>query len=85
MIGKYVTLYEPSAQNWTSIEELNNALNWTELISQTGAEYFEGHGVSQKFTNELIEALTRVNYGQVGWIASLMLFLDLNLCYSECR
>ncbi|KAI0005435.1 FAD/NAD-P-binding domain-containing protein [Russula compacta] len=64
MIGKYVTLYEPDAQNWTSIEELNNALNWTELISQTGVEYFESHGVSQRFTNELIEALTRVNYGQ---------------------
>jgi prenylcysteine oxidase/farnesylcysteine lyase len=65
MIDKFVTLYEPDARRWSSIEELNVALNWTELVSQSGSEYFQSHGASQLFTNELIEAMTRVNYAQV--------------------
>ena len=65
MTDKFVTLYEPDARRWSSVEELNNALNWTELVSQTGSEYFQSHGVSQLFTNEFIEGATRVNYAQV--------------------
>jgi prenylcysteine oxidase/farnesylcysteine lyase len=65
MIDKFVGLYEPDALRWSSIEKLNSALNWTELGSQTGAEYFQSHGVSEMFTNEIIEAATRVNYAQV--------------------
>jgi len=64
MIDKIVTLYEPDARKWSSIEELNVALNWTELVSQTGSEFFQSRGVSQLFTNEFIEAMTRVNYAQ---------------------
>jgi len=64
MTDKFVTLYEPDVQTWPSIEELNDALNWTELISQTGSKYFQSHGVSEKLTNEFIEAMTRVNYAQ---------------------
>jgi len=62
---KFVKLYEPDAKSWSSTEELNNALNWTHLTSQTGGEYFQSNGVSQKFTNEFIEGVTRVNYAQV--------------------
>lgn len=63
---KSVTLYEPGAKIWSSIEELSNALNWTHLTSQSGDEYFQSNGVSQKFTNEIIEGATRVNYAQVS-------------------
>jgi hypothetical protein len=62
---KFVTLYETDAKSWSSIEELNNALNWTHLTSQTGGEYFQSNGVSQMFTNEFIEGATRMNYAQV--------------------
>ena len=62
---KFVEFYEPDAKSWTSTEELNNALNWTHLTSQTGGEYFQSNGVSQTFTNEFIEGATRMNYGQV--------------------
>ncbi|KAH9964500.1 hypothetical protein BC827DRAFT_1265775 [Russula dissimulans] len=64
MTDKVVTLYEPEAQNWSSIEELNDAFDWTELTSRTGAEYFEGHDVSQKFAHEAIGVGTRINYAQ---------------------
>jgi hypothetical protein len=62
---RFVRLYEPDVKSWSSTEELNNALNWTHLTSQTGGEYFQSNGVSQMFTNEFIEGATRMNYGQV--------------------
>ena len=62
---KFIKLYEPDAKSWSSTEELNKALNWTHLTSQTGSEYFQSNGVSQSFTNELIEGATRMNYAQV--------------------
>ena len=62
---KFVKLYEPDAKSWSSTEELNDALNWTHLTSQTGGEYFQSNGVSQMFTNEFIEGATRMNYAQV--------------------
>jgi prenylcysteine lyase len=65
MTDKLLTLYDPDAKSWSSIEELNNALNWTDLTSQAGSEYFQSHGVSQTFTNEFVEGVTRVNYAQV--------------------
>ncbi|KAI0307538.1 FAD/NAD-P-binding domain-containing protein [Multifurca ochricompacta] len=64
MTDKYVKIYESDASTWTSIEDLSDVLGLTDMISQTGAEYFQSHGVSQKFANELIEAATRVNYAQ---------------------
>lgn len=60
-----VTLYGSNLKQWSSIEELNNALNLTHLTSQTGSEYFESNGVSEMFANEVIEGATRVNYAQV--------------------
>jgi hypothetical protein len=39
MTDKIATLYDPEVHNWSSIEELNDAFDWTELISKTGAEY----------------------------------------------
>ena len=74
--NKFATLYEPDTPHWSSIEELNDALNGTELISQTGAKYFQDHGISQKFTYELVEAATRVSYAQVRQTASLLWSLN---------
>jgi Prenylcysteine lyase len=66
MKDKFVTLYESDVPTWSSIESLSDALDWSELTSKTGAEYFETNGVSRKFVTEIIEAATRVNYAQVG-------------------
>ncbi|KAI9428756.1 FAD/NAD(P)-binding domain-containing protein, partial [Russula earlei] len=64
MLDKYVTLYDPDTPKWASIEALNDALNWTEFITQTGAEYFQSRGISEQYATEIIEAGTRVNYAQ---------------------
>ncbi len=77
MTDKFVTLYEPGAKSWSFMEELNIALNWTDLTSQTGSEYFQSNGVSQKFTNEFIEGATRLNYAQVRRTAYFSRFRPL--------
>jgi prenylcysteine oxidase / farnesylcysteine lyase len=66
MIDKFVTLYESDVPSWSSIENLIEVLDLSAMTSQTGAEYFQSHGVSRKLVTEIIEAATRVNYAQVG-------------------
>jgi Prenylcysteine lyase len=66
MIDKFVTLYESDVPTWSSIEDLNDVLGWSAMTSQTGAEFFQSQGISQKFVTEIIEAATRINYAQVG-------------------
>ncbi|KAH9982199.1 Prenylcysteine lyase-domain-containing protein [Lactifluus volemus] len=64
MIDKFVTLYESDVPSWSSIENLIEVLDLSAMTSQTGAEYFQSHGVSRKLVTEIIEAATRVNYAQ---------------------
>jgi len=64
MTDKFVLLYTPETPHWENITNIIDVFNWDELVSQTGAEYFTSNGVSKLFTNELIEAATRVNYAQ---------------------
>ena len=76
-INEIVTLYDPDTPHWSSIEELDGALNFTNLVSRTGAKYLQSHGVSHRFVYELLEAATRVNYAQVGRAICLLWFLGL--------
>lgn len=65
MIDRFLVFYSPDTPKWDSIATLAGALGWTELTNQTTAEYVIAQGVSEKYTTEVIEAATRVNYGQV--------------------
>ncbi|EJD04227.1 uncharacterized protein FOMMEDRAFT_146234 [Fomitiporia mediterranea MF3/22] len=64
MIDKFVTLYTPSSPSWSNISELASDLGWVDLVTQTAAQYLDAQGVSQLFSREIIEAASRVNYGQ---------------------
>ncbi|THH12832.1 hypothetical protein EW146_g7327 [Bondarzewia mesenterica] len=64
MTDKFLRLYAPETPRWENVTDLPSAFEWEELISQTGSEYFRGHGVSEKFTNEVLDAMTLVNYAQ---------------------
>jgi hypothetical protein len=83
MIGAFVTIYELDAPQWSSIEQLGKALNWTEMVSLTATEYFLNHGVSERFIHEQIEAGTRVNYAQVRPAPDCSFSTELS--YAECR
>ncbi|KAF5384742.1 hypothetical protein D9757_006250 [Collybiopsis confluens] len=64
MLKKYSTLYTSDSPKWENITELAQSFGWMDLIENTGADFFTSHGVSKEYVFELIEAATRVNYGQ---------------------
>lgn len=74
MISKFLTLYSPETPKWDNITHLSSTLEWSELTSQSTSEYLQSEGVSNKFISELVEASTRVNYGQVHNLHYLLTF-----------
>ncbi|KAJ7785934.1 Prenylcysteine lyase-domain-containing protein [Mycena metata] len=66
MTNKFLTLYsaESETPTWDNITHLSSSLSWSDLVSKTTSEYLKSEGVSDKFIAELVEASTRVNYGQ---------------------
>ena len=64
MIKTILALYTAESPSWDSVEALMLALNWTEMVSQPASDYFQSHGVSANLISEMIDAATRVNYGQ---------------------
>ncbi|KAF7339982.1 Prenylcysteine lyase [Mycena venus] len=64
MLAQFLHLYSPEAPKWDNITHLSSTLEWTELVSQSTSDYLRSEGVSDKFISELVEASTRVNYGQ---------------------
>ena len=63
-VDKFVSLYTPASPSWSNITELATVLGWGDLVAQTSAEYLDAQGIYPKFSREIIEAATRVNYGQ---------------------
>ncbi|KAI1792233.1 FAD/NAD(P)-binding domain-containing protein [Ganoderma leucocontextum] len=64
MVDKFLTLYEPSPPRWSNITSIVNDLEWTDHTAQTMSEYLDLQGIDRRFSRELVEAATRVNYGQ---------------------
>ncbi|KAK0567786.1 hypothetical protein OC861_002529 [Tilletia horrida] len=59
--NKYKTI---SGFPWSTIESLAQRMKFNELTSQTAEAWFYAKGVGKLFIEEVIEAATRVNYGQ---------------------
>ena len=66
MASSILRLYEPNAPVWQNATALLSELEWADVTAQTMAEYLDLHGVDRRFSRELVEAATRVNYGQVA-------------------
>lgn len=69
MIKRFLNLYQPDAPKWDNIADLAQAFEWTQLINSTTADFLVAQGVSEKYVTEVVEAATRVNYGQVWFRA----------------
>ena len=65
MVDRFLVLYTPDAPKWDNISDLASSLDWLDLTSKSTADYLMAHGVSKAYAHELVEAATRVNYGQV--------------------
>ncbi|KAJ7071486.1 Prenylcysteine lyase-domain-containing protein [Mycena amicta] len=64
MVKKFLTLYSPETPKWNSISDLSTVLGWDGLVSRNTAEWLKAEGVNHRFISEMVEASTRVNYGQ---------------------
>ncbi|KAG2070713.1 FAD/NAD(P)-binding domain-containing protein [Suillus decipiens] len=63
MIDRFLNLYTPESPRWDDISIFSEKFQWMPS-NQTTLDYLEGHGVAPLFARELVEAATRVNYGQ---------------------
>ena len=69
-------VYRPDFPKWDSISSLVETLGWANVVNSTAADFFAGHGISETYIFELIQAATRVNYAQNtdeinGWSGSV--------------
>ncbi|CDO76404.1 hypothetical protein BN946_scf184937.g18 [Trametes cinnabarina] len=64
MVDRFLPLYSPAPPQWSNISSAVSALGWTEAVAETTAEYFDLHDIDKRWTRELVEAATRVNFGQ---------------------
>lgn len=70
MISEFVTLYNSTwgMQPFSDLTELAAGLGWTATINQSTMAYFDAQGINARWTREMVEAATRVNYGQVCFL-----------------
>ena len=66
MVDRFLTLYSPHAPQWPNVSSVVSELGWADVAAQTTAEYLDLQGIDRRWTRELVEAATRVNYGHVG-------------------
>lgn len=64
MLVHFLKLYNHDFETWKDIPAFAAQVKLLDTVAQTGAEYFDTHGVGLRYSRELIEAATRVNYGQ---------------------
>ncbi|EKM53071.1 uncharacterized protein PHACADRAFT_259228 [Phanerochaete carnosa HHB-10118-sp] len=66
MITDISNLYgqDMGSKPFTNITTLATELNWTDAVGQTTTEFFDEKGINHKWTAEMVDAATRVNYGQ---------------------
>ncbi|KAG0699722.1 FAD/NAD(P)-binding domain-containing protein [Suillus ampliporus] len=64
MIDRFLGLYTPESPRWDDISAFSEKFQWVSMTNQTASDFLEGNGVAPLFARELVEAATRVNYGQ---------------------
>lgn len=64
-VDQFLSFYNPESPRWDDISAVSKKLQWATMTHQTASEYLAANGVGQLFKQELVEAATRVNYGQV--------------------
>ncbi|KAJ3522141.1 hypothetical protein NM688_g8919 [Phlebia brevispora] len=66
MIEHFVNIYTTGwgRTPYSNLTSLVERWNWTDITNKTTAEYFDEQGIDRKWTMEMVESATRVNYGQ---------------------
>ncbi|KAG6891088.1 hypothetical protein C0995_014178 [Termitomyces sp. Mi166 len=63
-VERYLTIYSLESPKWNNIANVSAALGYSNMTKDTAASFFAKAGVAKRFSYELIEGATRVNYGQ---------------------
>ena len=66
LVADIARVYNKDTPKWGSIESLVETLGWGNIVNTTALGYFRNGGVGDLYIFELLEAATRVNYGQVS-------------------
>jgi len=64
IVGKFLTMYEPPLFPFPSLSDAVEATGLLPATGATGLQFLEANGIVGGFAEELIQASTRVNYGQ---------------------
>lgn len=64
MINSYLSLYSKDGPRWEKVEDASSALDFQSLTTSTTSEFLLSQGVASSYIYEVVEAATRVNYGQ---------------------
>ncbi|KAG1825546.1 Prenylcysteine lyase-domain-containing protein [Suillus subaureus] len=64
VIDRFLGFYTPESPRWDDISVFSERFQWVSMTNQTASDFLEGNGVAPLFARELVEAATRVNYGQ---------------------
>ncbi|KAJ5174809.1 uncharacterized protein N7482_000686 [Penicillium canariense] len=64
VVGKFLRLYEAPVFPFQSLSEAAAAVELLNVTSSTGSEFLSANQISSLFSREIIQASTRVNYGQ---------------------
>lgn len=65
MISRFVGLYTADSPRWDDVADLATTFEWAEIANSTCTDYLDANGISELFAQEMVDASTRVNYGQV--------------------
>ncbi|KAF9458739.1 Prenylcysteine lyase-domain-containing protein [Collybia nuda] len=64
MVKQFLKFYTKETPKWDKISDLATSMGWSNFVHNSTANYFGGQGVSEAYIYEIVEAATRVNYGQ---------------------
>lgn len=64
IVGRFLNLYEEPLFPFHSLSEATAAVDLPNVTAATGSEFLQANGISSRFSREIIQASTRVNYGQ---------------------
>ncbi|KAJ6020643.1 Prenylcysteine oxidase [Penicillium herquei] len=64
VVGKFLKLYEKPLFPFRSLSEAAEAVDLLDVTASPGDAFLEANSISELFAREIIQASTRVNYGQ---------------------
>lgn len=78
-IGRLVSIYDWLEQGraFVSPREMFSALGLYQLSQESSDAFFEGQGLSERFVQEVVDGISRGNYGQASEIHALVNLVSL--------